>query len=147
MAVFINQISIYLENVRGSLMALTEFLGANSVNMMALSIADASGFGIVRCIVRSDELERVKLLLRENGYIAKSNRVVCVRLEHRPSALAEVLKVLESVGCSVEYAYSFCRSTKDDATILLRPSDVEAGARAMAEAGVCLVSQEEVDNY
>ena len=49
---FVRQISIYLENIRGSLRELTQLLGENGIDLKALSIADTSSFGIVRCIVK-----------------------------------------------------------------------------------------------
>jgi hypothetical protein len=50
---FVKQISVYLENVRGALRELTALLAEKNVNLLALSIADTAGFGIVRIIVAS----------------------------------------------------------------------------------------------
>ena len=92
---FITQISIFLENVRGSLRQMTELLGEKEVNLLALSIADTNGFGIIRIIVKSSEILRILDMLHQAGYVAKSNQVLCVRVSHKPMGLAKVLACLD----------------------------------------------------
>ena len=55
---FIKQISVFLENKRGSLRVLTDLLGKNAIDLLAVSIADTKNFGIVRFVVRSEECAR-----------------------------------------------------------------------------------------
>jgi hypothetical protein len=144
---FVKQISIFLENVRGSLRELTQLLGEHDVNLLALSIADTAGFGIVRCIAKSTELDKALASLRDAGFIAKVNDVVCVRIPNRPLGLAHVLQIMDENCISVEYSYSFCRSTLDDAVIILRPSDKEKCVKALVDGGIKLISQSEVDGF
>jgi hypothetical protein len=100
---YIKQISVYLENVKGSLRELTALLGESQVNLLALSIADTTGFGIVRCIVKSADIDRAVAVLKNGGYIAKINSVICVSIPHRPMGLSNVLNILEKNDISVEY--------------------------------------------
>jgi hypothetical protein len=144
---FISQISIFLENVRGSLRGMAELLGEKEVNLLAISIADTSGFGIVRIIVKSAEIERTLSVLHEAGYIAKSNRVVCVRVPHKPMGLAKVLACLDDAGISVEYSYSFYKSNLNAACIIIRPSDLERSIDVLQSAGISMLSQQEVDEF
>jgi len=144
---YIKQISIYLVNVKGSLRELTQLLGENNINLLAMSVADTSGFGIVRCIVKSSDVEPAMEALKEGGYVAKINNVICMRIPHKPCGLANALRVLEDNDISVEYTYSFCRSTLDDAVLIVRPSDKDKGAKAFADCGIGMISQEEVDNF
>jgi hypothetical protein len=144
---FISQISIFLENVRGSLRNMTELLGEKEINLLAISIADTSGFGIVRVIVNSNEIERTLKILQEAGYIAKPNRVICVRVPHKPMGLAKVLACLDEASISVEYSYSFYKSNFNDACIIIRPSDLERSVDVLQSAGISMVSQHEVDGF
>ncbi len=145
---FISQISIFLENVRGSLRDVAELLGEKEVNLLALSIADTSGFGIVRVIVKSNEVEPTLFVLHEAGYIAKANHVVCVRVPNKPMGLAKVLACLDDAAISVEYSYSFCRSSPDnDACIIIRPSDLERSVVILEIACINMVGQQEVDGF
>ena len=144
---FVKQISVYLENAKGSLRELAELLGKNDINLLALSIADTTGYGIIRMIVKSHQLEKTSETLRANGYISKTNDVVCVRIPHAPLGLARVLTILESNNISIEYSYSFCRSTLTDASVIIRPSDKMACVEALKAGNIALISQEQVDEF
>jgi len=142
---FVKQISIYLENVRGSLNELTQLLGENGINLLALSLADTSNFGIVRCITREAQTEEAAALLRDKGYIAKVNNVLCVCVPHEPLGLAKVLKVIDDADISVEYLYSFYESTGSDAVLIIRPSEKTRCHNVLTENGIKLLDQEQVN--
>ena len=138
---FIKQISIFLENTRGSLRALIERLGKEGIDLLAVSIADTQNFGIVRCVVRSAECERAQEI----------NNVVCVAVPDRPMGLAEVLALLDDNGIFIEYTYSFVRGRAagsdgtGDALIIFRLSEPDRAQRMFAENGVRVLAQGEVD--
>lgn len=144
---FVTQISIFLENVRGSLRNLTELLGESEVNLLALTIADTSGFGIVRIIVKGSDIENTLSVLHQAGYIAKTNKVVCVRVPHKPMGLAKVIAALDNAGISIEYSYSFYQKNFTDACIIIRPSEMEGSIIALEKAEINIVGQEEVDSF
>ena len=143
----IAQVSIFIENKKGTLRELTELLGREHINLLALSLADTSGFGIARCIVKSTETDRAVSILRENGYISRINHVVCVRIPNKPMSFASILSLLEQNDISVEYAYSFCQSTLSDAVIIIRPSNREKCEQVLEENGIEMVSQAQVDSF
>ena len=60
----IQQVSIFLENKPETLSELTDVLAKNNINMRALSLADASDFGIARIIV--DNPDEVAEVLKAN---------------------------------------------------------------------------------
>ena len=64
---FIKQISVFLENHNGALRELTELLGKDGVDLLALSVADTQNFGIIRIIVSSEQTDAALLTLRDNG--------------------------------------------------------------------------------
>ena len=142
---FVKQISVYLENVRGALRELTALLAEKNVNLLALSIADTAGFGIVRIIVASPDLDPAMDTLRGAGYIAKINNVICLRTPHCPGGLSSVLALMEKAGINLEYTYSFVHGSTDDAVLILRPSDKDACAALFEQNGVKMVSQQQVD--
>ncbi|MBR3673103.1 MAG: hypothetical protein IKN65_02255, partial [Clostridia bacterium] len=88
---FIKQISVFLENTPGSLREMTELLGRGGVDLLALSLADTQNFGIVRLIVHSEQIDPAVALLKQNGYIAKVNHVICAAVPDRPLGLCELL--------------------------------------------------------
>ena len=143
---FIKQISVFLENNPGTLRELTELLGKGGIDLLALSLADTQNFGIVRIIVHSDEIDPAMQLLREGGYIAKVNHVICAAVPDRPLGLCGLLAVIEQAGLSVEYMYSLARSIADDnAYMILRLDDGQRAAKIFAMKGIPMLSQEELD--
>ena len=106
---FIKQISVFLENKRGSFRMLTELLGKNGIDLLAVSIADTKNFGIVRCVVRATECDKALELLKGADYSTRVNNVICVAVPDRPCGLAEVLALLDDNDLFIEYTYSFVR--------------------------------------
>lgn len=115
------QLSIFLENKSGRLTEVTEVLGQAGINMSALSIADNSDFGILRCIV-SDPDKGYKVL-KEAHFAVKITDVIGFSCPNTPGSLAVVLKGLSDAGVFIEYMYSF--SNGDGANVVIRPSDVK----------------------
>ncbi len=137
---YIKQISVFLQNIRGTLYSLTEYLGNNGVDLKAISVADTANFGIVRFIIDQDKIDETAKLLRDNGYSVHVNHVICVSIPDKPAGLAQILGMLESEHISVEYLYSFFRNIGDNAMLILRLSDREAGAKLFEEKGVHMLS-------
>ena len=143
---FIKQISVFLENQNGALREMTELLGKGGIDLMALSVADTQNFGIIRIIVSSEQTDTALLLLRDNGYIAKVNHVICAEVPDRPLGLCELLSLIEKADLSVEYMYSFLRASKgSEAHLVLRLNDGKKGDEVFAMNNVKTLSQDEVD--
>ena len=141
---YIKQISVFLQNIRGTLYTLTEFLGNNGIDLKAISVADTANFGIVRFIIDQDKIEDAAKLLRDGGYSVHVNHVICVSIPDKPSGLAQILGVLERENIAVEYLYSFFRNTGDNAVLILRLSDRETGAKLFEKEGVHMFTPEEL---
>ena len=143
---FIKQISVFLENTIGELRQMTELLGKGGVDLLALSMADTQNFGIVRVIVNSEMIDPALKLLRDNGYTAKVNNVICASVPDRPLGLCELLTIIEQAGLSVEYMYSFQRASTDtDAHMVLRLSDGEKGMQVFEMRNIHTLTQDDVD--
>ena len=143
---FIKQISVFLENRPGALRELTELLGKGGIDLLALSIADTQSFGIVRLIVHSGQIDEAMRLLKEGGYIARINHVICASVPDRPMGLSELLGIIEDASLSVEYMYSFLRaSANGTANMILRLNDGPKAAQVFALKDVVMLSQDDVD--
>ena len=139
----LNQISVFLENRPGKLQILTDVLAKNEINMRALSLAEASDFGIVRII--ADDLGVASAVLKEEGYIYTITKVLGVVIPDEPGGLNRVLKVLSLSGINVEYMYAFLgRKSTEHAYMIFHVQDVEKATAALAEKGIACVGQEEL---
>lgn len=57
----IQQLSVFLENREGRLDEVLDALGSNGVNIVALSLADTTEYGMLRMIVSDPERGREEL--------------------------------------------------------------------------------------
>ena len=138
----VKQISVFIENTPGRLAEFTRLLGEHGVDLVSLSIADSTHFGILRGIVA--DYEGTRELLSRNGYTVKVTDVLAVCVPDRPGGLAEILELLAKRQITLEYLYSFVRNSGDHAWIIFRVDKLEEAEAALSEAGVRMLSQEDV---
>ncbi len=142
---YVKQISVYLENIRGTLRNVTKLIGDAGIDIMALSIADTANFGIVRFIVRECDIDKALETLKAAGCPARTNNVICVCVPNRPSGLDEVLAVIEGADVSIEYLYSFNYSADGQALIIFRLSDKAEGVKIFEDNGIKIFTQADVN--
>ena len=141
---FVKQVSIFLENTKGSLKKVTALLRDNGIDLIALSIADTRDFGILRTIV--SDTDRAVEIIREAGYAVKLTDVLAVAVPDRPGGLNDVLELLDEAGIAIEYLYSFVRTSGDHALIIFRVEELERASGVLVGAGIKLLMQEQVRN-
>lgn len=134
------QLSVFLENKSGQLTEVTEVLGKAGINLSAMSIADNSDFGILRCIV--SDPEAAKRALEEANFTVRVSEVIGFACPNTSGALAVVLKHLSENNVFIEYMYSF--ACGDVAYIVIRPTDLESCERILAEKKVDLMAANEL---
>lgn len=139
---YVKQISVFIENTPGRLAHFTKLLGEHGIDLVSLSVADTTHFGILRGIVA--DYERAVELISENGYTVKLTEVLAVSVPDQPGGLAMVLEELAKNDIAVEYLYSFVRNVGGHALIIFRVDKLPEAEKVLTQAGVKLLSQEEV---
>lgn len=139
---YVKQISVFIENTPGRLADFTRLLGENKIDLVSLSIADTTNFGILRGIVA--DYERAEKLISEAGYTVRLTDVLAASVPDVPGGLAKVLGMLSENGISIEYLYSFVRNAGKNALIIFRVEELDKAAQVLCDNGVRLLSQEEV---
>ncbi len=137
----VQQISVFLENSPGRLAGLTRLLGDRQIDLISLSIADTSSFGILRAIVADSG--RALEVLASAGYTACLTDVLAVAVDDRPGSLARVLGMLSDAGIGIEYLYSFPRRSEGQALVILRTEEIGRAEALLGSSGVRTLSQEE----
>jgi hypothetical protein len=66
---FLNQLSVFLENREGRLDKVLATLKSNDINIVSLSLADSSDYGLLRMIV--SDPAKGKAVLKEAGFTFK----------------------------------------------------------------------------
>ena len=83
------QISVFIENRKGRIGEVLQVLKGNGVNILSLSIADTSEYGLFRIIV--DKPETGKKALSEAGFSAMLSDIFIISVPHEPGSLHEIL--------------------------------------------------------
>ena len=138
----IKQISVFLENKEGRLAHVTGVLSQAGINILALSLADTSDFGILRLIV--DDVDKGVQALRETGHTVSLTEVLAVEVPDHPGGLAGILDKLSAANLNVEYMYAFvCRAT-EKAVVVFRFEDVDHAVATLQSSGISVLRAETV---
>ena len=139
----IKQLTVFVQNKKGTVVEVTDILSKNNVNLRALSIAETQDFGILRLIV-NDEKTAEKVLL-ENGYLIKVIDVVGVKIGDAPGKLTEALSVLDKANMNVEYMYAFMARTEKHAYVVLRVENNSTAEEVLTAAGFKMISEADIN--
>lgn len=137
---YVKQLSVFIENREGRMEKVTETLAKNNVNIVCISLADTSEYGMLRMIV--SDPEEGKRVLKEEGFSAMLTDVVGVKLPHYFGALNKLTREMSALGLNIEYMYAFT-SGGDNASIIIKSSDNVKALDAVKNAGLSLVVPEE----
>ena len=140
---YINQLSVFLENREGRLEKVLDILKQNNINIISLSLADTSDFGMLRMIVSEPQIG--KKALKEAGFSAMLTPVLAVKLSHQVGQLQVLLSEICKAGINIEYTYALATGN-DDASIVIKPADLEKAATVLEETGVELIRAAELGN-
>ena len=138
----LKQLTVFVENKQGALVAITDTLAAHNVNIRALSIADTEEFGILRLIVNDNDT--ACKTLADEGYLLKTTEVVGVKIGDEPGKLSKALGVLDENSINMEYLYAFMARTEKHAYVVLRVADNSAAEAALEKAGFHLITDADV---
>ncbi len=138
----IHQLSVFMENKPGHLAAPCRVLADAGINMLTLSVADTSQFGILRLIVR--DWEKAKEILTKAGIVVKVTEVVAIEVPDKPGGLADLLTTIDKSNINVEYMYAFTERIDDKAVLIFRFEDVDLAMEALRKQGVSMVSKADV---
>ena len=131
----IKQISIFSENKPGRLAAIARALQEEQVNILAFSIAEADGFGVVRALV--DKPEKAHQKLTDLGFNVAFTDVLAVRMRDIPGGLYEIAKILGDGGINIEYSYAY--SGKEAAVLILRVDNIGSAIEKILTHGGSLM--------
>lgn len=137
---FVKQLSVFMENREGRLAQVTEVLKTQGINVLSVSMADTSEFGMLRMVV--SDPERARASLREAGFSAMLTDVLAVRLEDQAGELYWLAHILCAKGLNIEYMYTLVSG--EHKAMLVKASDGAAAADAIREGGLELYGNEEL---
>ena len=134
---FAKQLTVFIENRSGRLSEVLSVLKDGGVNILSLSLADTTEFGLLRLIV--DNAAKGKEKLTENGFSSLLSDVMIIEIPHKAGSLQSFLKSADEGGVNIEYMYGLSIESKD-AYVVLKASDNEKMEKILAATGVRTLS-------
>lgn len=139
---FIKQLSVFIENEEGRLEEVLDVLKAEQINIISLSLADTSEYGLLRLITSDPEAGQAAL--KSKGFAAMLTDVLAVRLAHQVGKLQEILSIVCKAGLNVEYMYALSNK-EENASIICKISNGDEAAQLLQSQEVKLYSQEDIN--
>ena len=135
------QLSVFIENRKGRLGEVLGVLKDNNVNIISLSLADTTEYGLLRLIVNDPVHGKEKLA--EDGFSTMLTDVLVLSINHEAGSLQSLLDFLSNNDINIEYMYGLSIDG-NDAYVVLKASDVGAADKILTNKGVKTLSSEDI---
>ena len=135
----VKQIIVTLENIPGKLSEVSDYLGENGINIIALSVVDTADVSAVRFVANNPE--KAVNVLTSHGYVIRMNDVLAVETPNHPGGLNAVLKPLKEVSINVHYLYT-CLGTGEKTVLIMGVDKMEEAIQVLKKNWVHMVDEE-----
>ncbi len=133
------QLSVFIENRQGRLSEVLNVLKENDVNILSISLADTTEYGLLRLIV--SDPQKGKETLAATGFSSLLSDILIIEIPHKAGSLQALLKELDEKEINVEYMYGLSVNG-DGAYVVLKASNLEKADGTITAYGVKTVSVE-----
>ena len=134
----VKQISVLIENSKGSLASVTGILAEEKINCRSMCIADTKDYGILRII--ADDPERAYKVLKSAGQAASLRELVGFEIPDEPGSLSHVLKIIEDADINMEYMYALVPKSHTGACVVMRVDDNARAESLLREHGISVLN-------
>jgi len=141
---FVEQISIFIENTEGRLAEVTAILRDANINIRALSLADTTDFGVLRLIVNDND--KAEQTLKKEGFTVGRTKVMAVEIYDEPGGLNKVLDPLCENEVNVEYMYAFANPQCKNAIMMFRFNDYDKALKILDQKNIKVFTKQEISN-
>ena len=139
---FIKQISVFIENKEGRLDEVLKILSDGGINLLSVSLADTSEYGVLRLI--SQKPEKAYDILKNAGFTARIDEVIAVVVPDDVGSLQKVLAFLRDGGINITYIYGLSIDGPG-APIAIKTDNQEKASEILKANSVKTITQEELE--
>ena len=118
----LRQTSIYTENRRGAMSAITDRLSSAEININAFVTNDSAEFGTVRMLV--SDADRAAEILQKAGYMTKTTPVIAAEIPDDVGSLNRLLDFIEQANINIDYLYATFDRESAGPIIVIRADDL-----------------------
>ncbi len=135
------QVSVFIENRQGRLTDVLHVLKENDVNILSISLADTTEYGLLRLIVNKPE--RAREVLIASGFSSMITDVLIIKVPHVAGALQSILELVAKKNVSIEYMYGLSVEA-NDASIVMKTNDLDVACDVLKDAKIDTMTDEEI---
>ena len=127
------QLSVFIENREGRLGEVLRVLKENHVNILSLSLADTTEYGLLRVLVNKPEAAKEALIA--NGFSSMITDVLVIKIPHVAGSLQKILETISNKNVNIEYMYGLSIDG-EDASVVMKTNDLERACEVLRENGI-----------
>ncbi|HET57809.1 MAG TPA: amino acid-binding protein [Deltaproteobacteria bacterium] len=135
----VRQIGHSLKNEPGGLSEVSDLLGANGINIIAIYFKAQGKEGRLQFV--ANDPERAINVMKSAGYNIDVTDVIACVVPHHPGGLNAVLKPLRNASINVEYIYP-CLGTGAMTVLILGVDSVSGALKILGENWIRLIGEE-----
>ena len=135
------QLSVFIENRQGRLGEVLAVLKKNDVNILSLSLADTTEYGLLRILVNNPE--KGKEMLIAEGFSSMITDILVIKVPHTSGSLQNILQLIADNNISIEYMYGLSVGGKD-ASIVVKTSDFDGVREVFKKNAIETLSTEDL---
>ena len=139
----VNQLSVFIENREGRLKEVLAVLKENNVNILSMSLADTTDYGLLRLIV-SDPAHGRDVLLSA-GFSGMLTEVLIIKLPHVAGALQNILSVIAEEKINIEYMYGLSVETTD-ASVVMKTNQLARACEVLKSRNIDTMTSDELSS-
>ncbi len=137
----VKQLSVFIENRQGRLGEVLKILKDNNVNILSISLADTTEYGLLRLIVNTPEHGRDVLL--NAGFSSMLTDVLIIKVPHVTGALQGILTLIAEKNVNIEYMYGLSVEA-NDASIVVKTNELDLACEILRGGNIDTMSEQEI---
>ena len=137
----VKQLSVFIENRQGRLGEVLNVLKENNVNILSISLADTTEYGLLRLIV-NDPAKGCAVLL-DAGFSSMLTDVIIVKIPHVAGALQSILSLITEKNVNIEYMYGLSVEATD-ASVVMKTNELDLALSVLDNAKIDTMTSEEI---
>lgn len=139
----VKQLSVFIENRQGRLGEVLHVLKENKVNILSISLADTTEYGLLRLIV-NDPVSACDVLLKA-GFSSMLTDVVIIKIPHVTGALQNILAKITEKNVNIEYMYGLSVEATD-ASVVMKTNELDLACEVLREIHIDTMTSEEISS-
>ena len=137
----VKQLSVFIENRQGRLGEVLHVLKDSGVNILSISLADTTEYGLLRLIVNNPE--RGCEVLLAAGFSSMLTDVVIIKIPHKAGSLQEILSKITEANVNIEYMYGLSIEA-EDASVVMKTNELSTACDVLKKISVDTMTSEEM---